>query len=185
VLAVIAFFLIRANSNNVSVPNVVGQSVASATSTLRRRARRRDGDRVHNAKPIGDVISTDRPPVEPEEGQHVALTASLGPTVVEVSVPTWWARRSPRRSPRSSEELELQVVQVQSQAAANTVLSRTNCRFERQGRVHGQPHRAANETTPSCQRHRGDARRGRRPVDGGNLRSATPPAVLDSIGSAS
>jgi len=35
VLAVIAFFLIRANSNNVSVPNVVGQSVASATSTLK------------------------------------------------------------------------------------------------------------------------------------------------------
>jgi len=126
VLAVIAFFLIRANSNNVSVPNVVGQSVASATSTLKA-----DGlvvgtvTRVHNAKPIGDVISTDPAAGSSlKKGNTVALTASLGPTVVEVQVPNVVGQTlSAAESALQAKNLNYKVVQVQSQAAANTVLS--------------------------------------------------------------
>ena len=90
-LGVIAYFLFSSLNNNVSVPNVVGQTTAAATRTLQG-----DGltvalpseNRTSASVPAGHVISTD-----PKAGTSVAknsavhLVVSTGPNIPLVQVP--------------------------------------------------------------------------------------------------
>ena len=89
VVAGLAYFLTSGKSGVSSMPNVVGQPVASAISTLRA-----DGLTIgstiteSSSKPSGTVLSTDPPAnAHVTSGQAVNLKVSLGKSTAPVTVP--------------------------------------------------------------------------------------------------
>jgi eukaryotic-like serine/threonine-protein kinase len=130
-LAVVAFFLLRSlgylgGSSTIAMPNVVGQSAASATATLQH-----DGLTVGqtslkvNTDKAGTVLAT-----EPEAGKRVkkgasvALTVSSGPTAQTVAVPDVVGQSlTDAEAILQGANLGFRVQLVQSSQPANTVIS--------------------------------------------------------------
>jgi len=130
-LAIVAFFLLRSlgylgGSSTIAMPNVVGQTSASAAATLQH-----DGLTVgqtslkENAERAGTVLVTDPAAgARVKKGSSVSLTVSSGPTAQTVSVPDVVGQSlTDAEALLQGANLGFKVQLVQSSQPANTVLS--------------------------------------------------------------
>lgn len=92
-LAVVTFFLLRSfgylGGNDVTVPNVIGQTSTSAISTIRSDGLVIKGKITEtNSSSAGTVVQTNPSPGSTvKKGDGITLTISSGPKVVRVTVP--------------------------------------------------------------------------------------------------
>ena len=128
-LAVVVFFLGKSLGywgNTFALPNVVGEKVATATSTLQQKGLVVGPNRtVTSSKPTGTVLSTNPDAgAQVKSGSRVTLTVSVGKAATYVSVPdTTGLTLTDAEAELQSDNLVAKIHLVPSQQPESTVIS--------------------------------------------------------------